>query len=305
MRLQYVETLVAIDQAGSIRSAAELLGKSQPALTKTLRQAEESLGFSVFRRTSRGVFPTDLGEAVLARARIIHSELQRLNEEVRQLQGEDGGFLHVCLSPLAAVQIIPGALRMFRKSWPKVHVQLSSGMAPTALAPLRQGAMDMVIGPEPAADEMNGLKVQPLLKTTISVLAGKTSKYRDARRLADLLDAKWIMIGSKERPGMMAKLFAENGLEPPVALTTSESYIGVLSIIESGEAICTYPSRLLEKVERSWDIVRVPVEETLAPIQISLMTRADHPLTPAAQALVNCIERSVVTATREPDAYSI
>ncbi len=299
MKLQHVETLIAIERAGSIRSAAELLGKSQPALTKTLRQAEEALGFSVFQRTSRGVTPTVLGETVLARAKVIHTELQRLNEEVRQLQGEDFGTLHVCLSPLAAVQIIPAALRMFRQRYPKVHVQLSSGLFPAALTPLHQGTTDMVIGPEPPASLMNGLRAQPLLKTTISVLAGKTSKYRHAKYLDELANASWIMIGPRERPGMYAKLFSENGLTPPVALTTSESYMGALAIVESGDAICTFPSRLLEKVEAAWDIVRVPIAETVDPLQISLITRAQHPLTPAARELVNCIERSVVSATRD------
>lgn len=150
--MQLIKTLVAIADAGSIRGAAEALGKSQPALTKALRQAEGDLRAALFARSSRGVTPTAIGARVLHRARMIMSEVARLDDEVAQLLGAQVGAVRVCASPLAAVQIIPRALTLFRQTHPGICVHLSSGLYPGATRPLREGKTDLLIGPTPPAD---------------------------------------------------------------------------------------------------------------------------------------------------------
>ena len=44
IKIQHIEMLLAVERAGSIRAASKLLGKTQPAVTKALRQAEAELG---------------------------------------------------------------------------------------------------------------------------------------------------------------------------------------------------------------------------------------------------------------------
>ena len=74
MKPSHVEIIVAIADAGSLRAAAGLVGKTQPALTKALRQAEDALGARIFTRAARGVEPTAIGKAVIARARELRAE---------------------------------------------------------------------------------------------------------------------------------------------------------------------------------------------------------------------------------------
>lgn len=296
MRVQHIQVLVAIAEHGSLRSAARALGKSQPALTQALRQAEDELGVSLFARTSRGVALTEIGERVLVRARTISSEIARLDEEVAQLRGEQTGAVHVCLSPLAAVRIMPRALILFRKTHPMIDVRLSSGLFPGALKPLREGRTDIVIGPAPPAGMAREINVEPLIDTPIQIITSIDSPLRHARSLADLTEAQWIMIGSPTGPGdIFRQPFIDAGLTPPRAMTTSESYFGALSLVESLGAVCTFPALLLDDMRKTWKIAPIPIRETIAPLHISLLTRAGHPLTPAADALANCIRRRVVS----------
>ncbi len=189
LKAQHIQTLVAIADAGSLRGAAELLNKTQPALTKSLRQAEEDLGVPIFQRSSRGVVPTELGERVLSRARAISSEIGRLDEEVAQLRGEQVGRINVCVSPLAAVKIAPHALAWFHQDHPEIEVHLTSGLFPGALKPLRDGNIDMVIGPSPPAALAREIKLEPLLTTPVVVITSLQSPHRQATCLADLTDA--------------------------------------------------------------------------------------------------------------------
>lgn len=300
MKVQHIQTLVAIANAGSLRGAAEALGKSQPALTKSLRQAEDDLGVPIFQRSSRGVVPTELGERVLTRARAISSEIDRLDDDVAQLRGEQVGSIHVCVSPLAAVKIMPQALARFHAKFPKIEIHLTSGLFPSALKPLRDGRTDIVIGPTPPAGMAREISVEPLLKTPIVLITSKTSSYQKAKKLADLTDANWIMIGAPLGPGdIFRKPFVDHGLVPPKATTTSESYFGAMSLVEELGAICTFPMRLLEDVRQGWDVDQIQIEETLDPLEISLMTRSGHPLTPMAEELVNALRRRVATLNHE------
>jgi len=292
MKPRHIQVLVAIAEHGSLRAAAKHLGKSQPALTQSLRQAENDLGVSVFSRTSRGVALTEIGERVLVRARTIASEIARLDEEVAQLRGEQVGAVNVGVSPLAAMRIMPRALTLFRKSHPNIEVRLTSGLFPGALKPLREGRTDILIGPEPPVGMAREISVEHLTETPISVVTSVTSALMRARSLADLTEAQWIMIGAPTGPGdIYRQPFVDLGLEPPKALTTSESYFGALSLVESLGAVCTFPGLLLGATQQTWKIAPIPIRETIAPVRISMMTRAGHPLTPAADALAMCIRR--------------
>ena len=69
MTLQQIHYVLAIAETGSMNRAAESLFISQPALTKALRELEAEIGIIVFRRSSRGVIPTDECREFLANAR--------------------------------------------------------------------------------------------------------------------------------------------------------------------------------------------------------------------------------------------
>src|SRR3981081_4437774 len=99
MQMQHILSLVALLEAGSLRSAAASLGRSQPGLTKNLRQIEDELGVRLFQRTSRGVIPTKIGQLVLARTRPIATDIRRLQEEVEQTKGGQHGTVGSCPRP--------------------------------------------------------------------------------------------------------------------------------------------------------------------------------------------------------------
>ncbi len=296
MKVQHIQILVAIAEHGSLRAAAASLGKSQPALTQALRQAEDEVGVAIFARTSRGVELTAIGERILLRARTISSEIVRLDEEVAQLRGEQIGAVRVCLSPLAAMRIMPRALTLFRKTYPDIDVHLSSGLFPGALTPLREGRVDMLIGPVPPVGLTREIAIEHLIDGPILVVTSADSPLLQARSLAELTTAQWIMIGAPGGPGdIFRQPFIDNGLTPPHATTTSDSYVGALALVEQMGAVCTFPALLLEEMQRSSSIAPIPIRERIDPLRIALMTRAGHPLTPAADALANCIRRRVST----------
>lgn len=289
MNLRHIEIILAIEAAGSLRGAAKALGRTQPALTKALRQAEADLGMAIFERGPSGVVPTEQGRAVLRRGRIIQAELRRMQEEVQQMQGQLDGQLNITVSPLAAARFVPAALRRFRRRFPQVHVQISGGHEPMAFGPLRNGEVDFVIGPAPQGTGANGLSVAEIVRTPISIVTGQGSRYAGATSVMELLDAQWIMIGPRERQPIVAGYFREMGLNPPVPVTNSDSILSILTMLRGSDLVCTFPTLLLDEIEPVWPIRRIPIIESFDPVSIALTHSAESPLTPAGRYFRDCV----------------
>jgi len=69
---------VEIEKTRSITQAAENLYMAQPNLSKAIKELENSLGITIFRRTSKGVIPTDQGMKFLACAKQILIQIDNM-----------------------------------------------------------------------------------------------------------------------------------------------------------------------------------------------------------------------------------
>ena len=86
MTTQYFVYAIEVEKTGSITQAASNLFMSQPTLSKAIKDMEEAVGFSVFKRTSRGVVPTRRGMEFLVYAKKIASQVQKMEQA---LQAQD------------------------------------------------------------------------------------------------------------------------------------------------------------------------------------------------------------------------
>ncbi len=77
MNILYLKYALEIAKTGSINKAAENLYMAQPNLSRAIKELEGSLGVSIFERTSKGMIPTQEGEALLTYAKDI---LRRVDE---------------------------------------------------------------------------------------------------------------------------------------------------------------------------------------------------------------------------------
>ena len=75
MNLLHLKYAVVIAETNSMTKAADLLFTAQPNLSRAIKELESTLGITVFRRTSKGIFPTPQGEEFLGYARKILAQV--------------------------------------------------------------------------------------------------------------------------------------------------------------------------------------------------------------------------------------
>lgn len=78
MNLKQLEYVVEISRSGSINKAAQNLYLAQPSLSASVRQLEQELGFSIFRRKNSGIELTSEGKLMLLSAKLIMEEVDRI-----------------------------------------------------------------------------------------------------------------------------------------------------------------------------------------------------------------------------------
>ena len=78
---------IEVERTRSINRAAENLFMGQPNLSRAIKELEESLGITIFKRTSKGMSPTPQGEEFLQHAKRILSQI----EEVEALYNTNCG----------------------------------------------------------------------------------------------------------------------------------------------------------------------------------------------------------------------
>ncbi|MDR2070677.1 MAG: LysR family transcriptional regulator [Treponema sp.] len=80
MNILFFKYAIEIERTRSITKAAENLYMAQPNLSKIVKEIEDSVGFSIFERNSRGVIPTQKGLRFLDYAQKILEQFEQINK---------------------------------------------------------------------------------------------------------------------------------------------------------------------------------------------------------------------------------
>lgn len=78
MNIMHLKYAIEVAKTGSITKASENLFMGQPNLSKAIRELEEHLGVTIFKRTSKGIVPTQKGEEFLVYAKRILAQIEEL-----------------------------------------------------------------------------------------------------------------------------------------------------------------------------------------------------------------------------------
>ena len=290
MRITQLRDFLAVVDAGSIRGAARALKLSQPALTRSIHQLETELHVRLLDRSGRGVVPTSCGKALLARARMIYSELERAREEQAQLAGESAGAIAFGVVPQAAIHIVPPALAQFRRTNPNTDVRIVDGLAHVLLPQLREGSLDFVIGSRPQGRLDPRFKFQPLFTNQIVVGARLGHPLRSARSLGELVESQWVIFTPPGWTGsMIPDIFVRNGLDTPRSVVRSDSYVAFLTLLAGTDMVAPMSRMLFEQPLARSFFQAFALKERLPEFSIGLFLRTDSPPTPVAADMVAAV----------------
>lgn len=114
----------AVARAKSFTKAAAQLGVSPSALSQTIRNLEERLGFRLLTRTTRSVASTDAGERLLRTVAPRFEEIEAELAALGELRDKPAGTFRITAGEHPAVSILQPALKKFLLNYPDIRVEI-------------------------------------------------------------------------------------------------------------------------------------------------------------------------------------
>ncbi len=145
MELRHLQSFVAIVEEGSLSAAAQRHHLSQPALSQQLQVLEQELGESLLHRRPRGVEPTAAGELLLAHARTLLAQAERLRGDFQNRRELESGRVAFGIIPTLAPYLLPRLLGPFRKAHPGVMVSINESRTDQLIPKVAGGEIEFAI----------------------------------------------------------------------------------------------------------------------------------------------------------------
>lgn len=152
MTLSQLRYAVALDRHGHFGHAADACHVTQPALSAQIQKLEAELGAVLFDRTAHPIQPTEIGRQVVAQARHVLAEAERLEDLVSAATGELAGELRVGVLSTLAPYLLPLVIAPFGRRYPGVALVFEELVAEAIVDGVRRDLLDagLVATPPPA-----------------------------------------------------------------------------------------------------------------------------------------------------------
>ena len=193
-----------VAKAGNISKAAKELYISQPAISKAISKLEDSLGLSLFTRSSRGVQLTSEGEILFEHAKEAFDTLSRGEQELKRIQEFDIGHLRIGVSNTLCKYVLLPYLKTFIDQYPHMKVTIESQSTAQTLSRLEQQKLDLGLVAEPSLrkdlafipvmDIQDVFVATPAYLNNLYVREGKDTNIFETGNTMDLL-IEFVKIG--------------------------------------------------------------------------------------------------------------
>ena len=178
MTLVQLEYIIALDTWRHFALAAEKSFITQPTLSMQIQKLEEELGVKIFDRTKQPVIPTEIGEAIIAQARITLREAQAIRQIIDEKKDTLSGEIRIGIIPTLAPYLLPQLYKTMRQKFPQLNLVIKESITEDIIHELKNNRLDCGVVVTPLQDA--SIKEKPLFYEELFVyvssknaLAGK------------------------------------------------------------------------------------------------------------------------------------
>lgn len=126
MNMKQMEAFRTVMLTGSVSQAAEQLCKTQPAISMMISSLEQEIGFELFERRKKRLYPTPEADYLYKEIEEIFSRIQNVSQTVQDIQNKQYGFLRIGCMPGPSTFFMPELLADFIEEHPQVRASLQT-----------------------------------------------------------------------------------------------------------------------------------------------------------------------------------
>ena len=220
MNLRHIEIFHAVYVNRSVSAAARALNVSQPAVTATLRHAEQNLGFSLFSRVRGRLIATEDAHHLFGDVDEIYGRIEMLRQASRNIARGRGATLRLASLPSLGLGLLPDAVARFLDRRPETVFDLGTVNHDEISRRLSERETDVAIAFQPPEDPQ--LVAQCLGSGELGVLF-RTGDFAGERTRVGLFELPHHNVISLEQSGPIGVLLRTRLEEAKIGLKTQVS----------------------------------------------------------------------------------
>jgi DNA-binding transcriptional LysR family regulator len=298
--LNEIRALISIAQLGGVTRAAGTLNRSQPAVSRRIRQLEIALGALLIEKVSGGVILTEAGRSFLPHAEAALAAIEDGIAAVRDTRGDGRGSVAVALVGTLAGTTVAEHIRRFAREHPGVRLELRTANSREVSALVRRG--EVTIGVRYFDDRSVELVSHLVAEETLVVVSSSNHRFAGRRRvaIAELRQERWVGFPQRGATSSFANLLEHKlsaaGLDG-AEIAPVDSLTAQKRIVEIGFGLALLPESSIQEELRLGTLAVIDVPRLSATIPVAVVHRRNGYLSGAAKALLTLVS-SVPVRTR-------
>jgi LysR family transcriptional regulator, regulator for metE and metH len=280
VELRHLRTIRAIQQAGGLARAADVLNMTQSALSHQVKGLEDQAGMELFVRRSKPMRLSAAGIRMLRAAERILPEIDAMEEEFRALRAGRTGRLHIAIECHACFDWLFPVLEMFRHAWPEIDVDIRAGLAFEALPALNREEVDLVISSD--REPPTGIVFNPLFDYHPTFVGSSHNPLatRDFVTAEDFRDQVLITYPvSRDKLDIFTEVLTPAKVEPR-AQRTAELTAVILMLVGSNRGVAVLPDWVMREVKSNADYITRPLGPEVVTKRMYAATREEDAAKP-------------------------
>jgi DNA-binding transcriptional LysR family regulator len=159
MDINQLEVLATVAREKSFSRAAEVLNRTQPAISQAIRRLEQDVGEKLFDRSSKDGTLTFAGEVLLDHARQMLNLRQSAVNAIREMRDLQHGKITISANEHTVFYLLP-LIQQFRELHPLIKIEVQRGVASRIPKEITAREVELgVISFEPADESLVSIPV--------------------------------------------------------------------------------------------------------------------------------------------------
>jgi len=293
MELRDIRYFAVVVEHLNLSRAAEALNLSVPALSKSLRRLEESVGAKLVQRSQKGVALTAVGSALLHRIGPLQGVLHDVRREAANLADGRAGNICIGVSPGAAENLTADACAALANESTEITFQVWVHSTKSLGNLLRKGEIDFYVASLQAFSPAEFAR-ESLFDDQFIVYTSSRHRLAGRKRVSmeDLAGERWALTDNawSVQWQQLCREMENHGLPAPRLAMNTQSQVVRMHAIAHAEFLGLSTRRYMLQEARKHNLVELPVKEITHVRHMSIIYRKDGYLSPAARRLIEVLK---------------
>lgn len=248
MEIRDLQYFICAAEKLNFTSAARECYVTQTAMSLHIGKMEEELGFKLFIRGKRAVTLTDAGKEFYKRAKDVASCYENAVSQSTSVAEGNRGSVHVVMPSSLEASLFMDKFLKFRRCYVEVDFNIRIAYPHLMLTQLRNGEVDMAIGPPEDLDSEPDIAVEVIREDPVLFICASRHRFAGVESVTpSMLKNECLIVCEpayiKNTYRTVRNIWMNTGYEP-IRIKTASNLEEVLIMVELGLGIGTVPGYL-------------------------------------------------------------